>query len=132
MKLRLSLLALALQALSGLPLTPDATVDEVVVIGRRLGIWHGTITSSPFGTRCHTVQSTGDPKIVAVGCMAMSACWPEARRGYRFTQTTRDPAERERVREGAESAFASCIKVQRLALIADLVSRGAIREGFAK
>ena len=125
-------LAPALQSVSPAPgpATGGADEDEVVVIGERLRRWAGTITSNPLGTRCRTTESTGDAAIDAIGCDAMTTCWPDAKRGLRQAHDRHLAAvERDRLQAATRAAFSACSLARRRVLIADRVAHGLAREG---
>ena len=116
------LLLALLQAAPAAP-APD---DDLVIIGRRLESWRGAIRTNPFGTKCVTKHSTGDPEIDAVGCTALERCWPDTLPRMKAAHARGvAPAEGKRLEAEAIEAFTACAKPQRAALIESLRDRRA-------
>ena len=118
-------LALLLQAVPVPPPTPPEG-EDVVVMARKLQHWRATISTDPFGTRCKTKQSTGDGEIDAIGCAAMTQCWPDtlARLRAAHARGVAKP-DRARLEQEASDAFGACSKPKRAAMIDALAARRA-------
>ena len=122
------LLALALAQADA----PPPPTEDVVVIGERLKRWRGRIVTTPLGTSCRTVKSTGDREIDAIGCTAMERCWPETLPRLKAAHAKGvAPADRKRLEAEAAQAFAACGKPQRDALVDALRARRAVARAGA-
>lgn len=123
------ILALLLMQAAASPVAPVA--DEIVVIGQRLKVWRASLRSRGPKLTCKTQASSGDPAIDALGCAAMTDCWPDARPRFSASQARGlAKAERTRLMGVAEQAYGECMTARRTALIAELAARRAAERGL--
>ena len=114
------LLALALQAATPVP----APESDIVVIGRRLDEWRSKLTSEKGRVTCVTKVSTGDAEIDAIGCTAMTECFPKGLPSMEASRAKGLPgAERKRLMRIGEQAMLACLAPRRDALIRELAAR---------
>ena len=124
------MLTLALLAMQvpppGISAPVDPAADEIVVIGRKLKTWRGSVRSNRRGTSCRTRTSSGDPQIDAIGCAAMLHCWPATL--PRFQASTAKgiaPADRKRLQTDANAALVSCLTIEHRTRVEALADRRA-------
>jgi len=114
------LLALALQAATPVP----APESDIVVIGRKLESWRSKLTSEKGRVSCVTKVSTGDAEIDAIGCAAMTACFPKSLPAFEATRAKGlSREERKRLMTVAEQSMISCVMPRRDTLVKELAAR---------
>lgn len=69
----------ALAAAQTAPAARDEAVDEIVILGRKLGDWRGTTKLKDGRYVCRTRKSSGDRDVDAIACGAMEHCMIEAK-----------------------------------------------------
>ncbi|QXT35452.1 hypothetical protein KV697_17230 [Sphingomonas sanguinis] len=117
------LLMFAIQVAPVPALQPEPE-SEVLVIGRRLEEWRSKLTSEKGRLTCVTKRSTGDAEIDAIGCTAMTDCFPKAQPAFEATRAkglARD--ERKRLMTVAEQAMIACVTPRRAELVRELAIR---------
>ena len=83
------------------------------MIGRKLKNWRASMRSGPGGTTCRTKASTGDPEIDAIGCAAMTACWPAALVRYEASIAKGVArADRRRLQDEANKTLTACAQAR--------------------
>ncbi len=109
------------------PVPPTAT-DEITLIGRKLRNWRGKLSARGGRMRCTTRQSSGDTAIDAIGCTAMTACFPTFEPELRAVaqgKATRD--ERDRRNADINRRLTACVAGRHESLIRDLAERRVAR-----
>lgn len=95
--------------------------DEIIVIGERLQKWTGKYKIRGDKMRCKTKQSTGDPKIDAVGCTAFETCAEKLKTEISATDAKDlDKNSRKAMKIAVKQELSSCVTDQRKTLIAKL------------
>ncbi len=111
-------------AASGVQQTPvpAAPVEEITLIGRKLRNWRGKLSAGGGRMRCTTRQSSGDAAIDAIGCTAMTACFPTFEPELRAIRKAPRP-ERDRRNAEVNRSLTACVAGRHEVLVRDLADR---------
>ena len=91
----------------------EALAQEVVVIGRKRKTWRATFRTGREGLTCRTRTSSGDPEIDALGCAAMTQCWPNVRAKFDASLTKGIAnADRQLLQTEANATLTECVSAQ--------------------
>ncbi|WP_066482396.1 MULTISPECIES: hypothetical protein [unclassified Sphingomonas] len=119
------LLAIALVA-APLQETQAEEADDIVVIGKRLGLWRGSFRIVKDKVRCKTRQSTGDRAIDAIGCDALVQCAGMLAPRLAATDTPAlEPSVQATMKADVQRELGECVFEKRRDGIADLARRRA-------
>lgn len=102
------LLVAAAQAVPG---TVSQAEDEITVIARKLKAWRGSMRVRKGVSTCKTRKSTGDREIDAIGCAAMTVCFPRFMPRFEaaLVDKTLAAEARKRASESLNAELTACV-----------------------
>ncbi len=117
------LLLLAVQ-INAAPVEPVET--EIVVVARRLKAWRGKVSANARGSRCKTVQSTGDREPDQIACDTLRYCTGQLTAAFQAASSL-DRSRRDERMQVINRQLAACGDDQQRLRVADLLARRAAR-----
>ncbi|MEG3166431.1 hypothetical protein U1701_17765 [Sphingomonas sp. PB2P19] len=122
----IALLAIAQTGVSAASTAAPTIQDEIIVIGRKLRNWRGSLKTKGGATRCVTKKSTGDRDIDQIGCDAMVTCFLKFEGEFRAVlSASRDKISRNSMNADISQRLAACVEERHNKLKEALADRRA-------
>jgi hypothetical protein len=121
--------ALLLIAAQDVPAAAPQAEDEITVIARKLKAWRGSLKFEKGVATCKVRSSSGDREIDAIGCAAMTTCFPRYMPRFEavLANKTLDAEARKRANAPINAEVTACFTAEHEAGIKALADKRAAK-----